>query len=207
MDFKDIVETVVTVVIAFGGWAFALVIALGNCAFAWLQGQANRKEKQREEESDRKRRRIEKVHAYLNAYGELVELYRLFARKESHLVRNENGEFITDASGSFVKEEHILEPEPRFELAIELLQGTDIRSAIAQKIVAIRLMNGEVGDIISELDPTGAMNSQLSVLHYKTTSAIEFWIKHKAFEEMATALKEATAVRREIRSNLEKIIE
>ena len=199
MDFKDIVGTVVTVVIAFGGWAFA-----------WLQARSNREEKKREEQSNQKRRKVEKVHAYLNAYGELVELYRLFTRrKESYLARNENGEFITDESGNFVKkEEHILEPEPRFELAIELLQGTDIRSAIAQKIVEIRLMSGEVGDIISELDdPTGAMNSQLSMLHYKTTSAIEFWIKHKAFEEMATVLKEATAVRREFRSNLEKIIE
>jgi hypothetical protein len=176
-------KTIIAVVGAVGGWVVA-----------GFQAWSKHREKQRE----KKQRKIDKVDALLNMYGELCQLYGLFAREGGHIVWSENGEFVG-------REGYSAQPEPRFARAIAALEQTDIEGVIAQKILQIRLMSAEVGDIISELDPTGTMGEQLSVLYYKTTQAIEFWIEHKDTLQLVDALQEATRTRRELRSNLNNI--
>ena len=181
-EIADLVKTIVGVVGAVGGW-----VVVG------IQAWARHREKQREE----KQRKIDRVDTFLNAYGELCELYRLFAREGGHIEWSENGDLIR-------REGYSAEPEPRFARAMEALEETHIEGAIAQKIVQIRLKSAEVGDIVSELDPTGTMGKQLSALYFKTIHAIEFWIEHKDAIRLLDALEEATKVRREFRLNLNR---
>jgi len=176
--------------------AAELLIASGGWIFALFQQKANRKEKKREEQRVQKQKKIDRVNAYLDAYGELAELYRLFVRYEKHPT--------TDEEGNRAVEKQVLKPEYRFESAIGTLRETDIKGAIAQKIVAIRLQSGEVGDIIFEFDPTEEMNKRLGILYYTTVEAIEFWIEQKSPENMMKALQDSAVIRRKFRSDFSK---
>jgi NTP pyrophosphatase (non-canonical NTP hydrolase) len=152
----------------------------------------------------RKEEKVNRVEEYLNELAELASLYRFFARAESTVETDERGKPLKDEDGKIVFRERILEPEPRFEEAIRAMQGTDLNSAIAQKIARIQLESGEVLDLVRELDPGGDLNKKLAELHWQTTSATEFLLKQKAFKEFGDALRKADKSRREIRSVLEK---
>src|SRR5688500_4545586 len=81
---------------------------------------------------DRQARTEQRVKILLDCikdYGELTELFRFFATYSTKMVRDEDGQFKRDEEGKFIVARRILEPEPRFEQALEVLQGSDINSA------------------------------------------------------------------------------
>lgn len=143
--------------------------------------------------------KVNKLITYLNEFGELTSLYRFLGRKVRSLKVDEKGMPAKDESGKLIIEERSFEPEPRFEQAIEALQGKDIKSAIAQKIAKIRLMSGEALDLADELDKTGELKKRIGMLFWKTTSVIELAIKGKNFQQLIDALAEADKTRKEIR--------
>jgi uncharacterized small protein (DUF1192 family) len=195
MEVKDIIQWVILLIVAAGGWFFAL-----------YRDWVAKKEDEDKEARSLKQQKIDKVEEYLNALAEIQELYRFFARKEENIERDENGAFVVDGSGAAVIEERILEPEERFEFAIQALEKTDIRSAIAQSVVKARRTQGEVSDIALELDPSGELNKRIGILQWRTISLLESHLQRKSFDGFVTSLKEATVVRREIRSMLSGLL-
>jgi hypothetical protein len=177
-------------------WFVTVVVGAAIVKLMDLLVERYRRSLQRSEE------KVNKVVGYLNEFGELANLYRFFCHSESHLARGEDGELVKDGAGRFVVREDSLEPEPRFERAIEALRDANVDSVIAQKIVRIRLMSGEVFDIVQELDPTGNLKKRLGELYQQTIAAVEYWKKDGNLKQMAIALKEADQERGEIRSML-----
>ena len=186
VELKDIV-----------GYGVPLLIAVGGWLSGWWQRRAAG-------EASQKQRKLDKVSAYIDAYADLVGLYRFYARRRDYMVPDGNDGFQKDAAGNYVVEREVAQPEERFEAAINSLEGSDLGSAIAQKIVQIRRMHGEIGDILDGIDPSGDLNRQLATLHHETTRSTEFWIKHQDFEEMVRALENATRLRREFRRAVER---
>jgi hypothetical protein len=159
-------------------------------------------------------KKVNRILEYLREYGELTELFRFSAFLSQEIVRDEDGELRKDATGKYIIESKILEPEPRFEQAIHSLKGADIGTTITQRIAAIRLMSSEVTDFALELDPSGDLDKQLTELYMKTVFSIEALLKHKEsgdpnkeFNEMIKALSEASKTRRQIRSKLQSYLE
>ena len=147
---------------------------------------------------------------YIKEFGELEQLYRFFANVSSNVIKDNSGEFIRDEAGKLKVEHKNLEPEPRFEDAIKSLKGTDINSAIAQKIVSIRMNSSEAIDIALELDPSRKLSKQFEDLYIKTAWAIDIIFKNKDtqkpldnFNDLMEAFKDADEVRRKLRSDIE----
>jgi len=157
--------------------------------------RARRRQQRREE-------KVNKVNEQLKRFAELAELYAFFARKE---VRSESDKIRRgeDEIEFIARDERVLEPEPRFEQAIEALTGSDFKGAIAQKIVEIHLNSGEATDIARELDSSGELYKKFQKLYWQTVKSIEFWIKHKDYEQMVSSLQEARRTRGEIYSMLQ----
>jgi len=163
--------------------------------------------------TDRRARTKQRVNTLLECikdYGQLTELFRFYAYYSASIVRDENGEFKKDEEGKFVVERRILEPEPRFEEALKALQGTDINSAIAQKIAALRLSSSEVLDVAYELDPSGKLKEGFVDLYKATVWSIELILRDRdtghlnaKFTGMMNALKNADDCRRELRKKIQ----
>ena len=188
------------------GHTLVLIIAAGGWIFALVQRHLHRKDKQRDTRQNRRQQMVDKVIAHVNRYGELCALYNFLARMSSHLVKDEAGQFVKDADGKYVKQVSMLEPEPRFEKAMEDLHQSDIKSAIAQKIVEIKLKSSEIFDILTVLDQTGSIKKELGELHYKAIRGIEFWIEHKDFKLYCDSLREAKEARQSLRQKLEEYL-
>ena len=164
-----------------------------------------------QEKHDRRRTKVDKVLEYVNLYGELTELFRLTASVSQKRVMSDDGTPKIDASGKSVIESRVLRPEPRLDEAIRReLKGSDIDTAIAQKIVMIRLKAFEAQDIMLELDPTGGLTDQFKNLYTKAVWEVEIVLKNRdlgepkgKFQEMINALKEADAARRSFRDSLQ----
>lgn len=196
MNLYELLQTLLT---AFLGAAFVKLLDLA----------ANRFLKQQ----SIKEGKIEKLSAFLNDYGELVELYRFMAEASSHLVKDENGKFIKNEDGEYLIENKVLEPNPKFEVAIKNLQGVDIDSAITQKIAAIRIKSSEAQDISLLIDPSGELKELLRNLYLDTIYSIEMVIKYKnngtpiaAFQRMIDALGKADVSRRNVRARLQTFL-
>ena len=157
--------------------------------------------------------RVNKLLAFINAYGELTELFRFFAFYTTKMVKDESGEFKKDEQGKFVVERKILEPEPRFEEALKALKGADINSLIAQKIASLRLSAAEIHDISNELDPSGKLKEGFVKLYTTTIWSIELIIQDRnkgnlntKFTAMVDALKNADEYRRELRKQVQSFV-
>lgn len=161
----------------------------------------------------KKRRRVEervrKLIDHIDQYGELAQLYRFFAYVSVEVEMDESGQPLKDEHGNRVTKSVVLEPEARFEDAIRQLEGTDINSAISQKVALIRLRTNEATDLAMELDSSGALKEKLTQLYLKTVLIIETVLKHKSsgkpldkFNEMTDALAGADEIRQELRKLL-----
>ncbi|HSH82765.1 MAG TPA: hypothetical protein VLA19_29895 [Herpetosiphonaceae bacterium] len=108
------------------GYAVPLLIALGGWIFAWQERRANNQAQQREERASQKRRKLDKVSAHIDAYADLVELYRLYARRREYIVQNSDGSLQKDAAGNYVVQREVAQPEERFAAAVKSLDGSDL---------------------------------------------------------------------------------
>jgi hypothetical protein len=196
---KDILEWVVTLIVASAGWIFA-----------WVRDRTVRREERQLEAVERARSevaaKVDVVKAYVEAFSDLAALYRLRARREQSLLRDANGRFVTDESGKPVVETHAFEPEQRFESVIESRLGTDLDGAIALKIFETKQQSERVHDIAFELDPTKELSKQLATLAHVTVHTVEFWIEADGFDEMVQSIHEAQEIRRQIRARLDQML-
>jgi hypothetical protein len=166
--------------------------------------------------TDRRSRTEKQVNIlleHITQLGQLTELFKFFARYSAKNVRDANGQFIPGEAGKYIQERSILEPEPRFEAAIQALQGTDIKSAIAQKIAALRISSSEVRDIALELDPTGDLEKAFSDLYVATVWRSEIILSEKSdgdpntlFLQMVEALKAADEKRQALRARVKHFL-
>ena len=157
--------------------------------------------------------RINKLLVFINAYGELTELFRFFAFYSGKVKIDESGEFARDEHGKFVVERKILEPEPRFEEALKSLKGADINSLIAQKIASLRLSAAEIHDIANEIDSSGKLREGFVKLYTTTVWSIELILRDRnegnidtKFTQMVDALKNADEYRRELRNRVQSFV-
>lgn len=163
--------------------------------------------------SDRKTRKEEKVNSlikYINEFGELTDLYRHTTNVSTKLVLDKSKKPKRSRDGKPIIENTILEPEPQFENALKMLKGSDINSAIAQKIVSIRLGSSEALDVAGELDGTGKLKKSFTDLYIKTVWAIENILKNKnnmkpyeSFKQMTDAIREADEYRQVLRKQIQ----
>ena len=163
--------------------------------------------------SDRKTRKEEKVNLlikYTNEFGELTDLYRQTTNVSTKLVLDKSKKPKRTRDGRLLVENTILEPEPQFEDALKMLKGSDINSAIAQKIVSIRLSSSEALDIADELDKTGKLKKSFTDLYIKTVWVIENILKNKnntkpyeSFKQMTDAIGDADEYRRVLRKQIQ----
>ena len=184
MDWTQFAETILTAALGAG-----IVKLMDLAVDHFRQGQRRKEEK------------ANRLLAYLNEFAELCALYRLFRYSEG-LKRDEKDEWVRDETGEFIVEER-LEVEPPLEQAVKAtLQVADLNSAIAQKIVNIRLRAGEMHDLACELNPSGSLREKFREL-FLETATIGLSLRHKDFDQMVSALREADRTRREIRSMLQ----
>ena len=158
--------------------------------------------------------KVELLLDHVKEFGELEQLYGFFANVSSKAIKGDSGEFIRDASGKLKVETKNLEPDPRFEEAIKSLKGTDINSAIVQKITSIRMNSSEAIDIALELDPSGKLMKQFDELYAKTVWTIDLILKDKDahqpmenFDDIMDAFKEANETRRKLRADVQKYLQ
>lgn len=163
--------------------------------------------------SDRKTRKEEKVNSlikYINEFGELTDLYRHTTNVSTKLVLDKSKKPKRSRDEKPIIENTILEPEPQFENALKMLKGSDINSAIAQKIVSIRLGSSEALDVAGELDGTGKLKKSFTDLYIKTVWAIENILKNKnnmkpyeSFKQMTDAIRETDEYRQVLRKQIQ----
>ena len=147
---------------------------------------------------------------YIKEFGELTELYRFLAKVSANAVLDDEGHPTRDEQGKLVIENSIFQPETRFDEAIRDLKGSDINSAIAQKIVTIRLLSAEALDSAHDLDETNKLKTMFTDLYAKTIWTINVILDNKDkrnprdnFAIMTDALKEADEVRLNIRKEIQ----
>jgi hypothetical protein len=157
--------------------------------------------------------KVAKLLDHIKEFGELEQLYGFFANVSSKVVKDDSGKFVQDESGKFIVENKNLELEPRFEEAIKSLKGTDINSAIAQKIASIRINSSEALDVAMELNPSGELSKQFDKLYAKTVWTIDMILRDKNthkpldnFDDIMEAFKDANEVRRKLRADVQKYL-
>ena len=72
--------------------------------------------------SDRRARTEKQVQSlleHITQFGQLTELYKFYATYSVKNITDANGQFIPGGSGKYLQDRRILEPEPRFEAAIQ----------------------------------------------------------------------------------------
>lgn len=158
-----------------------------------------------------KKEKAEKIGSFLADYAELTELFRFFARREGWIVQDEEGDFVKDEAGRYITEERNLVPKERYDSAMQALQGTDLKGAVAQKVVNIRLKSGEMFDLADQLDPSKNLRSKLGDLHLWTVSSLELRLEQEEaqgedYDALVDALQRAVQTRREARAELRKHI-
>jgi hypothetical protein len=187
------------------GWTVTLLIALGGWIFAWVQMRSNREENRAVEKRAQRQKKLDKIFDHLDTYAELVSLYRLYASGGSRIKKDKAGEFIRDKDDKPVVEAYMNEPEPRFDEALLAMQKADIKGAITQRTVTLRLSNGEVSDILVEFESDGNLVKKLGMLYYKTVDGIEKAIDGGDILKLVAAIDEANKHRQALRQELLKI--
>jgi hypothetical protein len=184
---------ILALVIAFGGWIVAIFATV-------YQIKQSRDQKNWESVFEIEREKLRRIHEHLDAYSELLEIYRMYARQTEHLVNDAAETFSVDEHGQYIVEKTNLEPEERFEMALRGMTETDLRGAIAQKIVSIRLNNGKIGDLLTEIDQSDALTIKMGKLFIRTVNESESAIASNDFLEVVNALNEADRMRTEMRT-------
>jgi hypothetical protein len=166
--------------------------------------------------SDRRTRTEKQITILLEhiaQFGRLTELFKFYATYSAKNIRDANGQFIPGESGRYVQERKILEPEPRFEAAIQALQGTDIKSAIAQSIAALRLSSPEAIDTAMEIDPSGDLRKEFNDLYSAAVWRNEIILDEKdevnldtKFLQLIEALKMAEEKRQTLRAKVKHFL-
>lgn len=147
---------------------------------------------------------------YIKEFGELTELYRFLARVSTNAILDNEGRPTRDEHGKLIFESNVFEPEAKFEDAIKDLKGSDINTAIAQKIVSIRLMSAEALDNANELDRTNKLKTMFTDLYMKTIWTINIILDNKNqrkpgdnFKVMSEALQDADQIRQTLRKEVQ----
>jgi hypothetical protein len=144
------------------------------------------------------------IEAWIDSHADLSNYYHMLARKESKVLRDEDGNFLTDAQGRHIVETHIFEPQEEIAEGLRQIEERTVHEAIAAKTVEIRRSSNRILDLAAEVDPSGDLKRHLNLLHWRTTDALKFWIKSESFDGMVEGLKEASEQRRKAREILRK---
>jgi hypothetical protein len=139
-------------------------------------------------------------------FGELVQLYRFLANLSREVQQNEEGVIIRDDVGKPVIETKVFSIDPELESALSAMKGSDLRGAIAQQIVRIRLSSSDAIDLSLHLDPGGGIRQQLDTLWADCVFALESVLRRKdigkpqdRYNELIESLKKADESRRTAR--------
>ncbi len=186
-------------------WLVTSFIGAGIVKLLDLWGLKYRKIKDLQSE------KVQTIVEHIDEYGELTQLYRFMAYVYSGIPEDERGELQKDEEGKYIVEKQVLVPEPGFEEAIKSLTGSDINTAISEKIAAIRLKSSEVVDLSLEIDPSGSIRDGFNDLYVSTVLGIDSVLKYRElgdpagkFKEMISSLEVADETRRQVRASVNK---
>lgn len=118
------------ITIAIIGVVSNFIIALGGWIFAWKQGRDNQRRQQRQQ-------KVDHVLKHLDEFAELTSLYRILANFSEKIVTDEEGQFLRDDSGSYVKEIKSLFPDEIFDEAMKETEGKNTRDVIKLQLLRI----------------------------------------------------------------------
>ena len=181
------------------GVIIPLIIASGGWFFAWFLHRRNFKE---QEKLNRIQPIVNQILAYLDKYAELNAIYRLFYRSYSEIERDEKGNFLKNENGEYFVKSEVNVPEAEYNEASEKTYRADLWGAVAVFKLEIRRLHALISDKLSDLGFNEEILRHLAKLNDESTSGIEFWIKHKNFDRLKSALESADKLRKDIRQEI-----
>ena len=156
--------------------------------------------------------KVLKVHAHLDKFARLNDLWRRKAGFSFIVAQDENGKVIPASKDKIkINEKYFLSDEDEIEAVIQM-EGVTFDSLISRTKLTILLETGEIHDILAEIDDTKGLNKQLVELNI--VSIYEFKSLYKnpqnwnrdTPEVFFNMLHKATETRQELRNQLDKIV-
>jgi len=167
-----------------------------------------------QQRKNRIQQKVEKLLSHLNDFGELVRLHGMNFHLTMWIEHNLDGSVKIDENGNPIIVKTAIGPNSQLEKAVLLLKGSDINTAIAQKIAQIQIGSSEANDLCLELDPKGGLKSLLDNVYQETITVIESLSKNIdktdpviLFRDAGLALQESDKARQILREKLEKHIQ
>ena len=188
MTSFEIITLVVTLMIALGGWLFA-----------WWQAQDNRRFRREDTIREQRQQKADRVLAYLEEAADLAYVYRILANYSNRLV--------TDDSGQSTVVEKALYPTERFDNALKLIEGKDTRAVAAIQALRLHRRQGEIGDLLTDLDPSGETRKELGLLYIATVHNLERAVEDRDWQSFFTMLEEIDAQRAALRARVQALVE
>lgn len=154
--------------------------------------------------------KIKVLEDYTKEFGELFELYRFLGNVSSTVKKDKNGKLLRNKKGELITENRIFEADSRYEEAIKsIANATNIKSAIAQKTMSIRLHSAEANDIAQELDTSKTLIRKFRELHiaiFKIDNVLKNKNErkpHENFSAFVSVLDEANELRTEVNKQIQ----
>ncbi len=194
MDTSEIATLVITVFIALGGWIFA-----------WLQIRENHRIRLLDNDQEIRQKKIDRVLAYLDEIADLAYLYRILANYSERLVTDADGNPIPDDTGAFQVNKKSIYPDDRLEEALKEMEGTDTRNYIKLQAFRIHRRQGEIGDLLVDLDPSKETRSHLSELYLAAVQRLERVSDSEDFFRFVQVLEEVDTRRLSLRKRVQEL--
>ena len=176
-------------------------------------------ERQIQADKDKEKRlllyeKYNRILRHIEEFAKVTQLYRLKSGMTSQVVKDENGNYIPGEDGRFKVDKRYFQSDPEILQAIKDIQGADLVTLISHQKVIVHNSEGEVLDLVMEIDPTGEIKQLFTDLWRVSIYEIGILEKHAealGFDYVVTNLvrfyKEAEEIRINIREKLKLALE
>lgn len=196
MSLNESLGLLVTFVVALLGWLFAA-----------YQTRENRRIQQQDHQRQLREKKVERILAYLEEVADLTYLYRMLANATDRLITDAEGRPLLDESGNYQVDKRSLFPDADFDAALKELEGKDTRNYIHLQALQIHRRQGEIGDLISDLDPSGQTRTEFGRLYLATVQRLSRLSDGEDFWAFVEALEEADSLRLALRKRIQDLAE
>ena len=188
MSGFEIGTLIATVLVAIGGWVVA-----------WWEARDNRRVRREDYNRDQRQKKADRVLGYLEEVADLAYIYRILA--------NYSDKLVTDSSGHSTVVEKVLYPTERFDDALKELEGKDTRAFAGLQALRLHRRQGEIGDLLTDLDPTGETRKELSLLYLATVHDLERAVEDHDWKNFFRLLEEVDGKRTALRLRVQSLVE
>lgn len=187
--------------------AVSLLIAMGGWIFAWRQERRHREKAERDVAREQRQQKADRVLGHLEQLATLVSLYRILANATNKLLTDADGRPILDATGAKQVVNKEIYPDEWLEGGLMKEEGEDTKGMIALQAYRVHEQHGRVGDLLVDLDPTGATRSELSLLYLHSTRVLEHASNSGDFWQFVEALQRADEERAALRARVQGLVD